>query len=326
METIEIIDVTVIEPRRKHPFIFERFDALLPGGSFVIMNDHDPKPLYYQLLAERGEVVDWDYMENGPGTWKVKIGRKADASGKEAIGKEMISEETIGEIVTKDIRKAKTFRKYGIDFCCGGKKTVAEVCEKKNIDIIKLSAELNETESDHSTMPGNPDKWELDFLASYIVNIHHAYVKITIPVLLAWSQKLASVHGDTHPETIRIAQLFGAVADELLPHMIKEENVLFPYINMMVNASREGRTLTSGKFGTVANPIRMMENEHEAVGELYMEIEKLSNQFTPPADACNTFKALYATLKEFEDDLFLHIHLENNILFPKATIMEKSLL
>lgn len=315
MELLEIIDVTVIEPRRKHPYIFEKFDALLPGDSFVIVNDHDPKPLYYQLLTERGEVVGWDYLESGPNTWKVKIARKAGKPG----------EETIGEIVTKDIHKAKVFRKYGIDFCCGGKKTIAEACEKKNIDINKLSAELNETERDHSAMPGNPDKWELDFLAKYIVNIHHAYVKITIPVLLTWSQKVASVHGETHPETIRIAQLFGAVADELEPHMMKEEKVLFPYINAMVNALRENKTLTRVSFGTVANPIRMMENEHEAVGELYMEIEKLSNQFTPPADACNTFKALYATLKEFEDDLFLHIHLENNILFPKAAIMEKEL-
>jgi regulator of cell morphogenesis and NO signaling len=315
METIEIIDVTVIEPRRKHPYIFEKFDVLLPGDSFVIMNDHDPKPLYYQLQAERGDVVEWDYLENGPRTWKVQIGRKAAKQG----------EETIGEIVTRDIRKAKVFRKYGIDFCCGGKKTIAEVCEKKNIDPAKLSADLNESERDHSTMPGNPDKWELDFLANYIVNIHHAYVKNTIPVLLAWSQKVASVHGETHPETIRIAQLFGAIADELVPHMIKEENVLFPYVSLMVQASRENKKLSPVSFGTVDNPIRMMENEHEAVGELYMEIEKLSNQFTPPADACNTFKALYATLKEFEDDLFLHIHLENNILFPKAALLEKEL-
>jgi regulator of cell morphogenesis and NO signaling len=315
METIEIIDVTVIEPRRKHPYIFERFDALAPGDSFVIANDHDPKPLYYQLQAERGDVVDWDYLENGPGTWKVKIGRKAVKPG----------EETIGEIVTKDIRKAKIFRKYGIDFCCGGKKTIAEVCQKKNIDISKLSAELNETGRDHSTMPGNPDEWGLDFLANYIVNIHHAYVKNTIPVLLAWSQKVASVHGQTHPETVRIAELFGKVADELVPHMVKEEKVLFPFINLMVNALRDNEKLARGSFGTVANPIRMMEYEHEGVGELYMEIEKLSNQFTPPADACSTFKALYATLKEFEDDLFLHIHLENNILFPKAAILEQQL-
>ncbi len=321
METIEIIDVTVIEPRRKHPYIFERFDALLPGDSFVIVNDHDPKPLYYQLLAERGEVVVWDYQENGPATWKVQIGRK-EKSGETV---ENTGGETIGEVVTKDIRKAKIFRKYGIDFCCGGKKTIAEVCQKKDIDFNKFYAELNAAEPDHSTMPGNPDKWELDFLATYIVNIHHAYVKVTIPVLLAWSQKVADVHGETHPETIRIAQLFGAIADELVPHMVKEEKLLFPYVSAMVNASRENKTLERGSFGTVNNPIRMMENEHEAVGELYMEIEKLSNHFTPPADACNTFKALYSTLKEFEDDLFLHIHLENNILFPKAAILEKEL-
>lgn len=314
METLEIIDVTVIEPRRKHPYIFEKFDLLSPGDAFVISNDHDPKPLYYQLLAERGDVVDWEYIEKGPAIWKVQIGRKV-APG----------EETIGEIVTQDIRKAKVFRKYGIDFCCGGKKSLAEVCLKKNIDPAKLSAELKAVERDHPTIPGNPDVWELDFLAGYIVNIHHVYVKNTIPVLLAWSHKVASVHGETHPETVRIAQLFVAITEELVPHMAKEEQVLFPYIEEMVNASRKGMKPAAVGFGTVNNPIRMMENEHEAVGELYMEIEKLSNKFTPPADACNTFRALYATLQEFEDDLFLHIHLENNILFPKAALLEKEL-
>jgi regulator of cell morphogenesis and NO signaling len=313
METIEIIDVTVIEPHLKHPHIFKKFDALEIDDSFVIMNDHDPLPLYYQLEGERGAVVGWDYLEKGPKTWKVKITRIAEKP----------NTETIGEIVAKDIRTAKVFRKYGIDFCCGGKKGLAETCEKKNIDLAKLTTELREVERDHSTMPGNPNEWELDFLANYIVNIHHKYVKDTLPVLLAWSQKVASVHGETHPEAIRIEQLFAAVADELIPHMMKEENVLFPHIIKMVQASREKKILAPVGFGTVKNPIRMMEHEHETVGELYMEIEKLSSQFTPPADACNTFKALYSTLKEFEDDLFLHIHLENNILFSKAALLEQ---
>lgn len=315
METIDIIDVTVIEPHLKHPHIFRKFDALEIGESFVILNDHDPQPLYYQLLAERGAVIDWDYLEKGPRMWKVRITRKDEKP----------KDETIGEIVTKDIRKAKVFRNYGIDFCCGGKKSLKEVCEKKHIDLVQLSADLREVERERSTLPGNPDKWELDFLAHYIVNIHHSYVKSTIPILMAWSQKVAAVHGEIHPEAIRIAELFDAVAEELIPHMNKEEQILFPYIIELNNVSKKGKGFVPGGFGTVKNPIRMMEHEHEVVGELYVEIEKLSNQFTPPADACNTFKALYSTLKEFEDDLFLHIHLENNILFPKAAALEEKL-
>ncbi|HET6992662.1 MAG TPA: DUF542 domain-containing protein, partial [Bacteroidia bacterium] len=139
METMEIIDVTVIEPHLKHPHIFRKFDALELGDSFVILNDHDPQPLYYQLLAERGAILDWDYLEKGPRTWKVKITRIPEKSG----------DETIGEIVTKDIRKAKVFRKYGIDFCCGGKKNLKDVCEKKNIDLDKRTFELNALERDH---------------------------------------------------------------------------------------------------------------------------------------------------------------------------------
>lgn len=315
METIEIIDVQAIAPRMRHPYIFEKIDALIPGGSFVILNNHDPQPLYYQLLAERGPVVEWEYLEKGPLSWKVKITRAGEKN----------QSETIGEIVTKDIRKAKVFRKYGIDFCCGGKRSLEETCSKKNIDIGKLKKELDAVERDHSAMPGNPDEWDLDFLAGYIVNIHHKYVRNTVPVLLAWSQKVASVHGDTHPEAIPIAQLFAAVAEELMSHMKKEEHVLFPYITSLANAVRDNKTPKPAGFGTVKNPIRMMEHEHESVGSLFMEIEKLSGGFTPPADACNTYKALYATLKEFEDDLFLHIHLENNILFPKAAALEEEL-
>ena len=227
---MEVIDVTVLAPHLKHPHIFKKFDSLAGGDSFVIMNNHDPGPLYDRLMSERGAIAGWEYLEKGPQVWKVKITRLDEKQ-----------DETIGEIVTKDIRKAKVFRKYGIDFCCGGKKSLKDACEKKNIDPEKLAADLREVERDHTTMPGNPDEWELDFLANYIVNIHHSYVKSTIPVLLAWSQKVAAVHGNTHPEAIRIAELFATVAEELMMHMMKEEKILFPYITGMTNSVREGK-------------------------------------------------------------------------------------
>src|SRR5690606_21032631 len=154
METQEILDVTVIEPRFKHPTIFQKFDSLEPGQGFVIHNDHDPKPLYYQLLGERGDIFTWEYLQSGPDVWKVQIILKGEKA-----------EETIGELVTKDYRKAQVFKKYGIDFCCGGKKTLSEVSQKKGISLEELKAALKAVENQESASSSvNFDKWELDFL------------------------------------------------------------------------------------------------------------------------------------------------------------------
>src|SRR5690606_22997516 len=127
METTDILDVTAIEPKFKHPRIFEKFDALDKGESFIIHNDHDPKPLYYQLLGERGNIFNWEYLEQGPEWWKVKISKKGTNE----------TDETLGELVAKDLRKAQVFKKYGLDYCCGGKKKVKQGCSKKRNEIIK---------------------------------------------------------------------------------------------------------------------------------------------------------------------------------------------
>ncbi len=129
---MEILDVTQIESRLKHPTIFNKFDDLEGGEAFIINNDHDPKPLYYQLMAERGQTFTWDYLENGPEVWRVKIVKNG-----------LVNDETIGEMVTKDFRKAQVFKKFGIDFCCGGKKTIKEVCAKKGIDASQVEKELH---------------------------------------------------------------------------------------------------------------------------------------------------------------------------------------
>lgn len=233
--------------------------------------------------------------------------------------------ETIGEIVTKDLRKARVFRKYGIDFCCGGKRTLEQVCREKQISRADIENDLLNVGGEPRTTEANADTWEADFLADYIVNIHHAYVRKAMPDLRAWANKVAHVHGDRHPETIRVNQLFTEIADELSQHMMKEENILFPYIHELVQAKRNGGTNGSLQPGKVKSPVAEMEQEHERVGELFMEIEKLTDNFTPPADACNTYRALYINLKEFENDLFLHVHLENNILFPKAEQLDLEL-
>lgn len=316
MGTINIIDVTLIEPRLKHPTIFENFDALGHGQAFIIHNDHDPKPLYYQLLGERGNIFNWEYLEEGPDYWKVKIAKLSPGD----------KESTIGELVTKDYRRAEVFKKYGLDFCCGGKKTLLQVCTAKRLDIVQIEKELSEL--DHVSVLPSEDygNWDISFLADYILNTHHKYVKHAIPVIYEYTQKVAKVHGEEHPETIAIAEKYLMIVDELNRHMCKEEDVLFPYIKHLSVANNNRMKVEPSPFGTVENPINMMEHEHDIVGNMIGQIRELSNNYTPPADACTTYKLCYSKLREFEEDLHKHIHLENNILFPKAIKLEKELL
>lgn len=313
---MDTIDVTQIEPRLKHPTIFESFDKLTEGDQMIIFNDHDPKPLYYQMIAERGRTFEWEYLLNGPENWEVKITKLP--SGQTPV--------TIGELAAKDYRKAEVFRKYGIDFCCGGKKTLTQVCEKKGLDVLRIQQELEELDKQPDPVHENYNEWELDALVDHIINKHHRYVSDAHPLLLEFSAKVARVHGDRHPELIEIERLFNNVAQELNFHMHKEEMVLFPYIKRLNDTQKQGLTLTPPSFGTIENPIAMMESEHTSAGENLERIKELSGNFTPPADACNSYRVLFAKLREYETDLHQHIHLENNILFPEAIRLEKELL
>lgn len=318
MQTVlneNILNVTLLEPRQKHPTIFVRFDELTEGETLTIHNDHDPKPLYYQLLGERGNIFNWEYTEQGPEWWIVRITKKI-------IGE---SDETLGQIAAKDLRKAQIFKKYGLDFCCGGKKTVKEACAEKGLDVTKVEQELQQADKIPASRPLPYSDWSLDFLADYIVNTHHSYVRKTLPDITAYAQKVMKVHGNNHPELLRVNQLVQEVNAELTSHMIKEEKVLFPYIKELVATKNNISPLHAAHFGTVQNPINMMEAEHELVGKNLDEIRVLTNNYLLPEDACASYSLLYSLLDEFEDDLHLHIHLENNILFPKALEIEKQL-
>ncbi|HEY0355464.1 MAG TPA: iron-sulfur cluster repair di-iron protein, partial [Flavisolibacter sp.] len=232
---------------------------------------------------------------------------------------------TLGEIAVKDLRKAEIFKKYGLDFCCGGKKTVQEACAEKGIDATKVEEELRKTEVNTVSRPLNYNEWNLDFLADYIVNTHHGYVRKTLPEIRAFAAKVATVHGNHHPELVSIRQLVEEIYEEMSGHMLKEENVLFPFIKQLVNAKNNGQPKPTAGFGTVENPIHMMEHEHEAVGRNLEKIRSLSRNYTLPADACASYNLFFKMMEEFEADLFTHIHLENNILFPKALQLEKEL-
>ncbi len=309
-----ILNVTLLEPRQKHPTIFVRFDELAEGESLTIHNDHDPKPLYYQLLGERGNIFVWEYLEQGPEWWKVRIAKRITGE----------NDETLGQIAAKDLRKAEIFKKYGLDFCCGGKKTVKQACAEKGLDVTKIERELQQADKNPTTRPLPYGDWSLDFLADYIVNTHHSYVKKSLPDIRGYAAKVAQVHGSSHPELPAVQQLVEEVNRELTSHMLKEEKVLFPYIKDMVAANNNEKLLQAAHFGTVQNPINMMEMEHEMVGKNLEEIRMLTNNYTLPDDACASYSLLFRKLEEFENDLHIHIHLENNILFPRALEIEKN--
>ncbi|WP_291130066.1 iron-sulfur cluster repair di-iron protein [Flavobacterium sp. UBA7682] len=229
---------------------------------------------------------------------------------------------TIGEFVADDFRTAAVFSKYGIDFCCKGNRTLEEVCEKKGLDPADIQEELNavlESKSDNNI---DFKSWPTDLLIDYIEKTHHRYVEEKSTALLFYLDKLCKVHGERHPELFEIALHFKICAGELAQHMKKEELILFPFVKKMYYALRDNTSIEQPHFGTVDNPIAMMQEEHENEGERFLKIAQLTNDYHPPADACETYKVTFAMLKEFEQDLHKHIHLENNIVFPKAKAME----
>ncbi|CAM3654286.1 iron-sulfur cluster repair di-iron protein [Flavobacterium gelidilacus] len=235
----------------------------------------------------------------------------------------VLEQPTIGEYVAKDFRTAAVFSKYGIDFCCKGNRTIEEACEKKGMDFSQIENEVTqllETKSDGAI---DFKSWPSDLLIDYIEKTHHRYVEEKSAVLVAFLDKLCKVHGHNHPELFEIKELFDGCAGDLAQHMKKEELILFPFIKKLESASRTGHLIEQPHFGTVENPIAMMKHEHENEGDRFVKIAALTKNYTPPTDACNTYKVTFSMLQEFEQDLHKHIHLENNILFPKAIEMQK---
>ncbi len=239
---------------------------------------------------------------------------------------ETLNSKTVAELVANDYRTAEIFKKHGIDFCCGGKKSIAKVCSEKNIIAEEIEKEILALQHQPKDSDHNFNEWSLIFLTDYILNVHHTYVSNNLGLISEFAEKVARVHGDHSPETKDIAKLWGEIVSELTMHMKKEELLLFPYIKNVERYSKGSlKEFPSTHFGTIKSPIRMMEQEHDLVGSLMKQIQVLSNDFIVPDYACNTYRVLYAKLEEFQNDLFQHIHLENNILFPKAILLEENL-
>lgn len=219
---------------------------------------------------------------------------------------------SLGEIVANDFRTAAVFKEAEIDFCCGGKKSLEQACNEKNIDLSIIEQKILDLETTPSVSGQNFNDWALDFLCDYIVNTHHKYVLKTLPELVFYTRKIASVHGDHHPELIEVATLFGKINNELLQHLKREEEVLFPAIKDML------KTNSHHNRDTIQTEIARMNGEHEFAGGAMDMINDITHKYRVPDDGCNTYQVTFKLLQQFEDDLHIHVHLENNILFKKA--------
>lgn len=232
----------------------------------------------------------------------------------------------VGQIVADDYRTAAVFSQHGIDFCCKGHRSLEEASSSKKVPLETLIAELQTAIDSPADGATDFQSWPPDLLADYIERIHHSYVTEKMPLISQYLHKLCRVHGSQHQELLAINTLFLESTSELAAHMKKEEQVLFPYIRKMVGAQVHGVALTPPVFGSVQRPVHSMMHEHDAEGERFREIARLSNHYNPPADACTTYRVTYGLLREFENNLHQHVHLENNILFPKAIALEEQMM
>lgn len=236
-----------------------------------------------------------------------------------------IAEKTVAEIALENPSGIRVFESLGIDYCCGGKRPLSDACARAHVDRDRVLALLEEAKQD--SLAAESGEWSarpLGEIIQHIVQRHHAYVRQETPRLEALLTKVVARHAAAHPEVKRIEELFLAIGQELSSHLMKEEQILFPYIERMEQSIQAGGGIPPAFFGTVKRPIANMIAEHDDAGALLSRIRTLANEYVAPEDACPTLLALYRGLEEFESDLHHHVHLENNILFPAAVEMERA--
>ncbi len=238
----------------------------------------------------------------------------------------VITEKTVRELALENAGATAIFEKLGIDYCCGGSRTLEEACRAADVPLDRVLESLGATQ--RSTQVGQEDhNWQakpLGDLVSHITNTHHQYTRDAIARLGPLFDKVCSVHGANHPELLQLREIFAGLAQELTAHLMKEEMILFPYILRMEKAVVEGAPILRPPFGTVQNPVSMMVHEHDSAGNALRSLREISHNYTAPGDACISYQTLYKALPELEADLHQHIHLENNILFPRAIEMEQA--
>lgn len=235
----------------------------------------------------------------------------------------------VGDIVTQNYKASDVFKAKGIDFCCGGNNTVEEasrLVELNDSDIDELVVQLNAMIDQPQASSMDVSSWPLDLLSDYIEKKHHAYIEENIPIINGYLEKIVNAHGNRHMELYEVQTIFKEAMGELSMHLKKEELMLFPYIRKMVKAKITGASLEPPSFGSIVHPISKMDDEHDFEGEAFRKIAFFTHDYETPEDGCNTYRVTMEKLREFEEDLHFHIHLENNILFRKAIALEKELI
>jgi regulator of cell morphogenesis and NO signaling len=237
------------------------------------------------------------------------------------------SEMTVKEVALHMPESTQLFEQLKIDYCCGGNQPLAEACATAGLDVVTVIAMLGEVAQSGSQDATAPDfqHASLPELIEHILNTHHVFTKSEMSRLQGLTAKVIGAHGQNHPELIRVGELFRQLCADLQPHMFKEEQVLFPYILAMSRAAAENRPRPFAPFGTVNNPVRMMMKEHDTAGQILRDLREVTSDYKVPPDACISYQTLYQALENFERDLHQHIHLENNLLFPKALDLENAL-
>jgi regulator of cell morphogenesis and NO signaling len=233
----------------------------------------------------------------------------------------ILHEVAVGILVAERPSRSRVFEKYGIDFCCGGKMSLAQAASEAGVDVRTLLDALRASDEEHAQNDTNWLEVPLVDLCANIVGTHHTYLKTELPRLEGLTAKIARVHGDNHAELVEVADLFAALREELEQHMLKEERVLFPIVEQLVAA----KTRPAFHCGSVQNPISMMELEHDNAAAALERLRNLTNGYTTPQDGCNTYRATMDGLARFENDMHHHIHKENSVLFPRAVALEASL-
>jgi regulator of cell morphogenesis and NO signaling len=234
------------------------------------------------------------------------------------------TEKTVRELALEEPGAARVFESLGIDYCCGGKQTLEQACHAASLPINKVLDALKVGRRS-TPVTSNDRNWQtepLGDLLSHIKNTHHKYTRDEMARLGPLFDKVCSVHGERHPELLELRAIFQGLAQELTTHMMKEEMVLFPYIVRMEESVIQKEPILPPPFVTVRNPVSMMEREHDSAGNALRALRTSSHGYAAPPDACISYQTLYKTLAEFEADLHQHIHLENNILFPRAIALE----
>jgi regulator of cell morphogenesis and NO signaling len=245
-----------------------------------------------------------------------------------SINRKINTSATVSEIVSNHYETADVFRSYGIDFCCGGKLPLKKVCEMNELDLDEIEKKL-EASIRRIWIPATAkfQEWDIDFLTNYLVNIHHEYLRSTLPVAAEYLDRFVEGHRQKFPHLVELKKLFNEMAKDMMPHLMEEEEVIFPYIRHIAHAYESKESYASLFVRTLRKPVEnMMKHEHECMARTLGRMRKLTDHYTPPSAACPNHIVTYKKLQEIDNDLVQHMHLENDILFPRAISMEKELL